>query len=137
MILSSHLAKLREQVKRVIFWVVSCFERSAVVSETSRSIFNALRLTLRAQPRSEELQIRTPPFFLGREQAVEFGKLNLGGLGVLTVGGALQINDARNGRDDRRFEPVLPYGLPSPGPAPLPCSVMKTIFEVMDSETTG
>jgi hypothetical protein len=33
------------------------------VSETSRSIFNALRLTLRAQPRSEELQIRTPPQF--------------------------------------------------------------------------
>jgi hypothetical protein len=33
------------------------------VSETSRSIFNALRLTLRAQPRSEELQIRTPPVF--------------------------------------------------------------------------
>jgi hypothetical protein len=29
------------------------------VSETSRSIFNALQLTLRAQPRSEELQIRT------------------------------------------------------------------------------
>jgi hypothetical protein len=28
------------------------------VSKTSRSIYNALRLTLRAQPRSEELQIK-------------------------------------------------------------------------------
>jgi hypothetical protein len=31
----------------------------AAASETSRSIFNALRLTLRALPRSEEMQIET------------------------------------------------------------------------------
>ena len=42
--------------------VVSCLERSAAVSETSRSSFNALRLTLHAQPRSAKLQTRTLPF---------------------------------------------------------------------------
>jgi hypothetical protein len=31
-------------------------QRSAAVSKTSRSIFNVLRLTLRAQPRSENYQ---------------------------------------------------------------------------------
>jgi hypothetical protein len=41
--------------------VVSWFDWSAAVLETSRSIFNTLRLTLRAPPRSEELQIRTLP----------------------------------------------------------------------------
>ena len=30
-----------------------------------------------------------------------------------------------------------PYGLPSPETAPLPCSVMKTHFEVTDPETAG
>src|SRR5450759_2485949 len=30
-----------------------------------------------------------------------------------------------------------PYGLPSPGPAPLPCSVIETCFEVTNSETAG
>src|ERR1035437_10504628 len=30
-----------------------------------------------------------------------------------------------------------PYGLPSPGPAPLPCSVIETSFEVTNSETAG
>ncbi|MGA3145384.1 MAG: hypothetical protein ABSF10_20475, partial [Verrucomicrobiota bacterium] len=30
-----------------------------------------------------------------------------------------------------------PYGLPSPGPAPLPCSVIETYFEVTNSETAG
>jgi hypothetical protein len=39
---------------KLVFGTVFQFERSAAVSETSRSTFNALRLTLRAQPRSEE-----------------------------------------------------------------------------------
>jgi len=39
------------------------FERGAAVSKTSRSIFNTLRLTLRAQPRSAKFQIRGLPFF--------------------------------------------------------------------------
>jgi hypothetical protein len=41
------------------------FEWSAAVSETSRSSFDALRLTLRAQPRSEEFQIRAIEQFAG------------------------------------------------------------------------
>lgn len=38
-------------------WTVQS-ERSAVVSETSRSHLNTLRLTLRAQPRPEEIQLK-------------------------------------------------------------------------------
>jgi len=41
----------------VVFW----FKWSAAVSETSRSIFDVLRLTLRAQPRSAKFQIQTLP----------------------------------------------------------------------------
>jgi hypothetical protein len=37
--------------------VVSLFQRSAAVSKTSRNSFNALRLTLRAQPRSENCKL--------------------------------------------------------------------------------
>jgi hypothetical protein len=40
------------QRKRDGWRAVSCFDRSVVMSQTGRSIFDTLRLTLRAQSRS-------------------------------------------------------------------------------------